>query len=67
MKIFKLGCGFMIFGILLFIVSISIFTYNKKPFFGMQTIGELALIFWIPTIFFGLLLMLIDLAKKDKK
>lgn len=33
----------------------------------MQTIGELALVFWVPTIIFGLLLMLIDLAKKDKK
>lgn len=68
MKIYKIGCGSIILGIIMFFIAIYIFFYRGAIFPGMTTIGELSITLWLPTIIFGIVLIIINsiISNKDK-
>lgn len=67
MKIIKLGCGLVILGILLFFISIYLFSYTGERFYGMITLGELSLVLWFPMIIFGIVVIAIGFFRNSKK
>lgn len=66
MKIFKVGCGLFFFGVILFFISIFLFTYQGDLFPGITKVGEIALVIWLPMIVIGLILMMLKSKEKNK-
>ena len=67
MKGLKVGCSFLIIGIVMFFIGSSIFTYQGKSFYGMNTIGEISFVLWLPMIIFGVINIISNLIKIDKE
>ena len=60
----KIGIGFVVLGMILFLIAVSMFTFqgNITPF--IMKVSELTFIGWIPVSLIGVFILLFRLVKR---